>query len=78
MRKEVHITHNTEKGGWDVKRPENQRVSAHADTKAEAMEIGKRIAQNLGAELIPHKINGIIQNPNSYGNDPRSVKDTQH
>jgi len=78
MRQEVHVTHNNDRGGWDVIRPGNQRVSAHTDTKAEAMGVGKRIAQNIGAELIPHRIDGRIQNPNSYGGDPRSVKDTKH
>lgn len=78
MRKEVHITPNSDRGGWDVKRPENQRVSFHTNTKAEATVRGKELAKNIGAELIPHGKDGRIQNPNSYGNDSPSVKDTRH
>lgn len=32
-------------------------------------------ARNDGAELIPHKKDGTIQNPNSYGGDPCPPKD---
>lgn len=78
MRKEVHVIPNSTRGGWDVSRPGNQRVSAHTTTKAEAEAIGKGLAQKIGAEYIPHGKDGRIQNPNSYGSDPRSIKDTKH
>lgn len=55
-----------------------QRVSKHFDTKAEAMEWAKTQAQKVGAELIPHRMDGTIQNPNSYGGDPCPPKDTKH
>ena len=29
-------------------------------------------------ELIPHGMDGKIQNPNSYGNDPCPPRDTKH
>ena len=42
------------------------------------MEWGRELAKKEGLELIPHGIDGKIQNPNSYGNDPCPTKDTKH
>lgn len=77
-RSEKHVVHNSERGGWDVKNNNAQRASKHFETKAEAMDWAKVQAQKVGAELIPHKMDGTIQNPNSYGNDPCPPKDNRH
>ncbi|MCQ2960391.1 MAG: DUF2188 domain-containing protein [Bacteroidales bacterium] len=74
-RKEVHIVPNKKRGGWDTKNNNAERASKHFDTKQEAMIWGRTSAMNKGAELIPHKKDGKIQNPNSYGNDPCPPKD---
>ena len=37
----------------------------------------KEKAKQEGSELIPHRKDGTIQNPNSYGNDPNPPKDTK-
>lgn len=68
-RKEHHVVPNSA-GGWDVKRPDANRVSAHADTKKEAIEQGRRISQNQETELIIHNRNGRISEADSHGNDP--------
>ncbi len=73
-RKEIHVTPNAD-GGWDSKKNNAQRASKHFDTKAEAMDWSKERAKKSGAELIPHKKDGKIQNPNSYGNDPFPPRD---
>ena len=39
------------------------------------MEAGRRMSINQGTELIPHRKDGTIQNPNSHGNDPCPPKD---
>jgi Uncharacterized protein conserved in bacteria (DUF2188) len=74
-RKEVHIVPNKDKGGWDSKRENAERASKHFETKQEAVNWGKERAKNIGAEFIPHKLDGTIQNPNSYGKDPNPPKD---
>ena len=77
-RNELHIVHNSDRGGWDIKKPAANRVSAHCDTKDEALRIGRTMAKNQKAEMITHLMNGQIQNPNSYGNDPCPPKDKKH
>lgn len=73
-RKEHHVVHNAN-GGWDVKRENAKRASGHYDTKQEAMEAGRRMSINGNTELIPHRMDGTIQNPSSYGKDPCPPKD---
>lgn len=73
-RKEIHVT-KREDGRWQAKKPENDRASVVADTKSETMTRAREIAKKEGRELIPHKEDGKISNPNSYGNDPNPPKD---
>lgn len=72
-RKEIHVVPH--KDGWAVKKKKAKRASSLHDTKAEAMKEGKEKAKKEKAELIPHKKDGTISNPNSYGSDPNPPKD---
>lgn len=74
-RKERHIVFNPDRGGWDSKREKAERVSKHFDIKKEAVDWSRNKAKEEGSELIPHKKDGTIQNPNSHGNDPHPPKD---
>ncbi len=74
VRKERHVVPNS-KGGWDSKREKAERVSKHFEKKEDAMQWSKEKAKQEGSELIPHRKDGVIQNPNSYGNDPCPPKD---
>ncbi len=47
-------------------------------TKKEAEEIGRRIAENQNTEIIIHRKDGLIQDRDSYGNDPYPPKDKNH
>lgn len=76
-RKERHVVSNSN-GGWDSKRENASRISKHFETKADAMDWSRNKAKQEGAELIPHKRDGKIQNPNSYGKDPYPPKDKKH
>lgn len=78
MRKEIHVVSNPKRGGWDAKRSNADRASKHFETKKEAMEWSRNIAKKEGFELIPHGIDGKIQNPNSYGNDHCPPIDNRH
>ena len=60
--------------GWKVKVVGNQKASAICDTKAEAVERAKEIAQNQRLELFVQNLDGKIGWKNSYGNDPRNIK----
>ena len=73
-RGEHHVVPNSD-GGWDVKRENAKRASGHYETKAEAMKDGREMSRNANTELIPHKKDGTIQNPDSHGNDPCPPKD---
>lgn len=74
MRKEHHVVTNPN-GGWDLKRNGAQRVSFHADTKAEVVSRGRDISRNQGTEFIIHGKDGRIQNSDSHGNDPCPPRD---
>lgn len=78
MRKELHVVPNSDRGGWDAKRQNADRASKHFDNKADAMAWSKNLAKKDGLELITHRQDGKIQNPNSYGNDPCPPKDKKH
>lgn len=67
-----HVVPNPE-GGWDVKAPGAQRVSAHTDTQADAIQRAKTIVQNQGGgEVRIHGKDGQIRNNDTVrpGNDP--------
>lgn len=76
---DIHVTYRRELGKWAAK-PENQdRASRLSDTKDLAMDYARQRAKADKVEVVPHhKWNGRITNPNSYGNDPRAIKDKRH
>jgi len=72
-----HVVKNPA-GGWDVKKPNADRASAHADTQAEAIERGRQIVHNAGGgELITHGRDGKIRDSDTVppGNDPFPPRD---
>lgn len=73
-RKERHVVPDP-KGGWNVEKPNADRVSTHTKTKAGAIERSREICINLHAESVIHGKDGKIQNSNSYGPDPCPPKD---
>ncbi len=74
-RKEIHVVPNSQRGGWDATRNNAERASKHFENKQQAMDWARQKARNDKAELIPHRKDGQIQNPTSYGNDPCPPKD---
>lgn len=73
-REEHHVVPNSS-GGWDVKRNNAVRSSGHYDTKAEAVDHGRKMSQNQGTEFIIHNKDGRISRSDSHGNDPCPPKD---
>ena len=76
-RKTQHVVPDPD-GGWNVKKGGAKRASKHFDKKADAENWATDVAKNQNSELIIHKKDGTIQNPNSHGNDPHPPKDKKH
>lgn len=76
-RKQIDVYHNPN-GGWDVKKNDLSRVSRNFETKSQAMDWARQQARKEQRELVPHGLNGRIQNPDSYGGDPCPPKDRRH
>lgn len=64
--------------GWAVKKSGAERASRTFDTKEKAVAYGRDKSKSEKTELYIHKSNGMIQNRNSYGNDPPPPKDNKH
>jgi len=74
-RKTHHVVPGGEKGGWNITKGGGERTIKHCDTKKEAVSQARVISKNQGSELIVHKKDGTIQNPDSHGGDPCPPKD---
>ncbi len=61
--------------GWSVKKSGASRASRNFGTKIEAIKYARDLSIIEKTELYIHKSNGMIQNRNSYGNDPHPPKD---
>ena len=72
-KKSNHVVPST--SGWSVKKSGASKASKTFDTKKKAVEYGRQLSKNEKTELYIHKKNGIIQEKNSYGNDPNPPKD---
>jgi len=66
QKKSVHIVPSNDQGGWNVKKAGAQRASAHTETKAEAIKLGRVISQRSGSELVIHGVDGKIERADSY------------
>ena len=60
--------------GWAVKKSGSERASRTFETKEKAVEYGRELSRSEKTELYIHKTNGMIQNRNSYGNNPNPLK----
>jgi len=72
-----HVVPNKD-GGWDVKKANGGRASAHADTQARAIDRAKEIVHNAGGgEVTIHGRDGKIRDSDTVppGNDPNPPRD---
>jgi hypothetical protein len=74
--KTIHVVPHGE--DWAVVSEKSSRPSRVIPTKQEALNIGRQQAQNNKGELVIHGKDGVIQNKNSFGNDPCPPKDKVH
>ncbi|MEW6423140.1 MAG: DUF2188 domain-containing protein [Bacillota bacterium] len=67
-KRNVHIIPH--EGDWAVKIEGNEKATRVVPTQAEAIDIGREIAQREQSELFIHGEDGRIRERNSYGKDP--------
>ena len=60
--------------GWAVRKSGSDRVSQVFDTQQEAINRGREISINQGAELLIHGRDGRIRERDSHGHDPHPPK----
>lgn len=74
---DIHVTPHHD-GGWQVKREGADRASSLHDTQQEAIEEGRRIAQEERGELLVHDRHSQIRDRDSFGADPFPPRDRKH
>ena len=67
-KRDVHVVPHYD--GWATKREGGVRVGRLAETQAEAIEIGKRMAKRDKVQLVIHGRDSKIQDRYSYAKDP--------
>ena len=72
MRRNVHVVKHPD--GWAAKKEGGDRASVVADTQKEAIDAGRRLAQNERSELVVHGRDGKIREKDSFGHDPSPPK----
>lgn len=72
----VHVVKGD--SGWNTKISGNSRPSSTHDTKADALNYGKSLAQAYQTELVIHGRDGKIQDKDSFGPDPYPPRDRKH
>ena len=75
MGKNQHVVPH--ENGWAVKGAGNGKATKVTSTQKEAIEVAKSIAKNNRSEVVIHNRRGQIRDKDSYGNDPKSSKDTK-
>ncbi|MFA6282559.1 MAG: DUF2188 domain-containing protein [Desulfurivibrionaceae bacterium] len=74
-RKTHHVVPGGDSGGWDIKKGGGHKSIKHFETKQDAVKHARGISKNQKSELIVHKKDGTIQNPDSHGGDPCPPRD---
>jgi len=75
MSRKTHHVVPAPKGGWNVIKGGSDKASKHFDKKEKAVDWGREVSKNQKTELVIHKKDGRIQDPESHGKDPNPPKD---
>jgi hypothetical protein len=67
--RDVHVVPQASRWGLEV----NGDIRSTHDTQEEAIEDGRRLAEQEQGELVIHGQEGQIREKDSHGNDPRDV-----
>jgi hypothetical protein len=72
-----HDVHVSKDGsGW--KTLQSGEKQSHHRTQGAALDRGEKVAKRNGVDLVTHGRDGKIRSKDSFGNDPRSIRDTEH
>lgn len=75
------MVYKRDDGQWVNKKNSSDKASSLHSTQKEAEQAARRMLNNQGGgELITKSVNGKIRSKDTIGggNDPRSIKDTEH
>jgi len=75
MARKTHHIVPAPQGGWNVRKGRSDRASRHFENKDDAIDWGRKVSKNQNSELVIHKKDGTIQNPDSHGHDPNPPRD---
>jgi hypothetical protein len=76
MKKNQQVVHHQE--GWAVKKADNSEATRVTSTQQQAIDTVVGIAKNQHSEVVIHGRDGKIRDKDSYGHDPKTIKDTKH
>lgn len=76
MKKNQHVV--TYQDDWVVKGAGNNRATKVTSTQEQSIKVATGIVMNQHAEVVIHGRDGRICDMDSYGNDPKTIKDTKH
>jgi len=74
MKKSHHVVPN-QSGGWDVRKPGASRASRVFESRKDAIDYARDIAQKEHSELYIHRKDGTISHKDSYSSDRFPPKD---
>lgn len=66
------------KDDWAVRGEKNSKVTSIHENKSQAINAAIEIAQRNQSEVVIHRKDGVIQDKDSYGRDPKQIKDRKH
>ena len=75
-KRDVHVVPHAQ--GWATRKEGALRVGVVTDTQKQAIERARAQAQREGVEVVIHRANGEIRDSDSYGNDPKAIRDRKH
>ena len=76
MNKNQHVV--THQSGWAVKGAGNSKATKVMPTQEQAIKVATGIAKNQHSEVVIHGRDGKIRDKDSFGSDPKNIKDTKH
>jgi Uncharacterized protein conserved in bacteria (DUF2188) len=76
-KKNIHVTHR-QSGKWAVIGAGDSRASSLHDTQAAASKAARPLAKANRSELVIHGRDNKIIDKDSFGDDPKGIRDRKH
>lgn len=75
-KRDIHVVPHSE--GWATVKEGGERASSVHERKEDAVDHGRDQARREKVELVIHRKDGVIQDSDSYGNDPHPPRDRKN